>query len=141
MSSTPSPSARPSPRKSPRKSPGTGRRQRTAVPLAESGSQRMTLRRAPNVWAFVVLGGLLGALVGVLVGLSGAGNAQFTQGAVTLFMVSVFTVLGLGAGAVTALVLDRISVSRARPVTTEVVDEDTPADGSADGPRPTDPRA
>lgn len=126
------------------------------MPLAASGSQQMTLRRAPNIWAFVLLGGVLGAVVGVLVGLTGEGGAQFTEGAVTMFMVSVCTVLGLGAGAVVALVLDRVSVARARPVTTEVVDADrrrdadtgaehggdadAPAGEPADAPRPTDPR-
>jgi hypothetical protein len=116
---------------------------RTAVPLAASGSQQMTLRRAPNIWAFVLLGGVLGAVVGVLVGLSGGGSAEFTQGAVTLFMVSVCTVLGLAAGAVLALVLDRVSVARARAVTTEVVDgdDDAPSGAPGDAPRPTDPRS
>ena len=46
------------------------------MPLAASGSQQMTLRRAPNIWAFVLLGGVLGAVVGVLVGLSGGGSAD-----------------------------------------------------------------
>ena len=129
------------------------------MPLAASGHQQMTLRRAPNIWAFVVLGGILGAAAGVLVGLSGEGNAQYTQEAVTLFWVAVLAVAGLAAGAVTALVLDRLSLARARPVTTEVVDEpvttetadepvstetadeDAAADAPADDPRPTDPRA
>ncbi len=113
------------------------------MPLAVSGSQQMTLRRAPNIWAFVLLGGVLGAVAGVLVGLSGGGSAEFTQGAVTLFMVSVCTVLGLAAGAVLALVLDRVSVARARAVTTEVVDgdDDAPSGARADAPRPTDPRS
>ena len=138
MSSTPSSSsARPSARKFPRRR----RRERTAVPLAASGHQQMTLRRAPNIWAFVVLGGILGAVLGVLVGLAGEGNAQYTREAVTLFWVAVCAVVGLAAGAVTALALDRISVARARPVTTEVVDEDAAADAPADGPRPADPRA
>ncbi len=112
------------------------------MPLAASGSQQMTLRRAPNIWAFVLLGGVLGAVVGVLVGLSGGGSAEFTQGAVTLFMVSVCTVLGLAAGALVALVLDRVSVARARAVTTEVVDGDdgAPSGPPEDAPRPTDPR-
>ncbi len=112
------------------------------MPLAASGSQQMTLRRAPNIWAFVLLGGVLGALVGVLVGLSGGGSAGFTREAVTLFMVSVGTVLGLAAGAVVALVLDRVSVARARAVTTEVVDgeDGTPAGPAQDAPRTTDPR-
>ncbi|KUG60778.1 hypothetical protein AVL61_13750 [Kocuria rosea subsp. polaris] len=113
------------------------------MPLAAAGNQQMTLRRAPNIWAFVLLGGVLGAVVGVLVGLAGGGSAEFTQGAVTLFMVSVCTVLGLAAGAVLALVLDRVSVALARAVTTEVVDGDggAPSGAPADAPRPTDPRS
>ncbi len=101
------------------------------MPLAASGTQPMTLRRAPNIWAFVVLGGVLGVVLGLLVGLLGAGSAQFTPGAVVMFMVSVFAILGLAAGAAAALVLDRISVARARAVTTEVVDGDADA---PDGP-------
>lgn len=139
---SPAPSS-PSARRSSRKSPRRRRRERATTPLTASGNQQMTLRRAPNIWAFVALGGALGAVVGVLVGLSGEGSARFTQEAVVLFMASVFTLLGLGAGAVAALVLDRISVARARPVTTEVVDGDehVPADAPADEPGPTDPRA
>ncbi|MGQ1839178.1 hypothetical protein ACT4S2_12050 [Kocuria turfanensis] len=146
MTSAPSPSSRPPARKWPRR-----RRRLPAVPLAAAGSQQMTLRRAPNIWAFVVLGGVLGIVVGVLVGLAGGESAQFTQGAVVMFMVSVFAVVGLAAGAVVALVLDRLSVARARAVTTEVVGEDDPAapqdaapeavDPEAEDPRPTDPRA
>jgi hypothetical protein len=103
----------------------------------------MTLRRAPNIWAFVVLGGLLGVVAGLLVGLAGDGNAQFTQGAVVMFMVSVGAVLGLLAGAVAALVLDRISVARARAVTTEVVagDADAPAPARPGDARSDDPQA
>ena len=113
------------------------------MPLAASGTQQMTLRRAPNIWAFVVLGGLLGVVVGLLVGLAGAGNAQFTQGAVVMFMVSVGAVLGLFAGALAALVLDRISVARARAVTTEVVagGDDAPAPARPDDARSDDPQA
>ena len=111
------------------------------MPLAASGDQQMTLRRAPNIWAFVVLGGVLGIVVGLLVGVAGAGNAQVTDSAVVLFMVSVCTVLGLGAGAVAALVLDRISVARARPVTARVLDDDVPTGTPEDAPRPNDPQA
>lgn len=111
------------------------------MPLAAAGEQQMTLRRAPNIWAFVVLGGVVGIVVGVLVGLAGGGNAQFTQAAVVLFMVSVFAVLGLAAGAVAALVLDRISVARARAVPTEVVDEDVVPGPRAEDPLTDDPRS
>ncbi|ALU40840.1 hypothetical protein AS188_15025 [Kocuria flava] len=122
MSSAPSPSSPRPPRRTSR------RRQEAASPaLAGSGTQPMLLRRAPNVWAFVVLGGLLGAAAGLAAGLLGAGSAQYTQGAVVLFMVSVGVVVGLALGAVVALVLDRISVARARAVTTEVVAGETPA--------------
>ncbi|MEX5301799.1 hypothetical protein [Kocuria sabuli] len=138
MTSAPSPS---SPRPSARKPPRRRRRGRTAAPLAEAGQQQMTLRRAPNIWAFVVLGGIVGIVVGVLVGLAGGGSAQFTQGTVVLFMVSVFAVLGLAAGAVVALVLDRISVARARAVTTEVVDEDAVPGPRAEDPPADDPRS
>ena len=98
------------------------------MPLPVSGAQQMTLRRAPNVWAFVMLGGVVGIVVGILVGVLGAGNPQFTPGAVVLFMVSVFAIVGLGAGAVVALVLERISVYRAQDVTTEVVAEEARAE-------------
>jgi len=102
----------------------------------------MTLRRAPNIWAFVVLGGVLGIVVGAVVGLAGAGNSQFTQATVVMFMVSASAVLGLALGAVVALVLDRISVARARAVTTEVVaGDDVPAAARPDDARTDDPQA
>ena len=105
------------------------------MPIAASGAQQMTLRSAPNIWAFVVLGGVLGIVVGILAGVLGAGNPQFTSGTVVLFMVSAFTIVGVGAGAVVALVLERISVSRARAVTTQVVEEDARSEPVAEEPR------
>lgn len=102
------------------------------MPLATSGAQRMTLRRAPNIWAFVVLGGVVGIVIGIAVGVLGAGNPQFTTGTVVLFMVSVFAIVGLGAGAVVALVLERLSVARAQAVTAEVVAEEARSGSAAE---------
>lgn len=96
----------------------------TPAPAPQPGSatERMTVRRAPNMVAFLITGAAVGAIAGLLVGALGPGSLAYTRGAIIGFFLITFLIVGATVGAVVALVLDRISLKRSRHVTAEVQD-------------------
>ncbi|MBK4120259.1 hypothetical protein JHD97_04375 [Kocuria rhizophila] len=87
-----------------------------------SETQRMTVRRAPNLVAFVAAGAGVGAIAGLLVGALGPGALAYTRAAIIGFFLMAFLILGAALGAVVGLLLDRISLRRSRQVSAEVSD-------------------
>lgn len=87
---------------------------------APATRETVLYRRAPKLSVFLILGGLLGAVLGMFVGVVGPGNVMFTTGQVVGYMIVIFTILGISAGAVVALVIDRISLGRAREIDARV---------------------
>lgn len=73
-------------------------------------------RRAPKLAPFLILGTAVGVIAGIVIGVVGSGNVQFTTGQVIGFMMALFGLLGLGLGAIAALIADRISIRRAQDV-------------------------
>mgnify|MGYP002653092778 CR=1 FL=1 len=91
-------------------------------PQSASRTQEVTVRRAPNMIAFLITGAAVGAIAGLLVGALGPGSLAYTRGAIIGFFLMTFLIVGATVGAVVALVLDRISLKRSRHVTAEVQD-------------------
>ncbi|RKQ37089.1 hypothetical protein [Kocuria tytonis] len=87
---------------------------------SETATQDVTVRRAPNLIAFVATGAAVGAIVGLLVGALGPGALAYTRAAIIGFFLMSFLIGGAALGAVVGLVLDRISLKRARNVAAEV---------------------
>lgn len=82
----------------------------------------MTVRRAPNLVAFVAAGAGVGAIAGLLVGALGPGALAYTRAAILGFFLMAFLILGAALGAVVGLLLDRISLRRSHQVFAEVSD-------------------
>ena len=112
---------------------------------AESGVEqfRATVRRAPKVGVFLVLGGLLGAIVAAILTSvhgpsateSGDGSGIISDNGLWVFVLFFFAVaIGVAVGAAVALILDRASRRRAAVVTVERgVVETVANDGDAAG--------
>jgi hypothetical protein len=85
-------------------------------------STEVTIRRAPRVARFLILGGAFGA-IGTLIATSQF-EADPAVGYPALF--GYFALYGIPAGvavgALVALIIDRISIKRAKTVTAEVVE-------------------
>ena len=88
-------------------------------PAARVVASRVRIRRAPKVPVFLVLGGAIGALVTIIV------TAAFPTDPAVGFIATVgyFLLYGIPAGvvlgALVAIILDRISVRRAKSVPAE----------------------
>jgi len=67
------------------------------------------VRRTPNFRAFLATGGLLGLLAGVLLGVSGPVDARYDASAALGFLGLAFGALGVLAGGIVAVMLDRRS--------------------------------
>lgn len=87
-----------------------------------SREERMTIRRAPNLLAFLITGSILGAVGGFLFGLLGPESQYYTRGAIVGFFLVIGLVAGAGLGSVVSLIIDRISLHRSRGVTAQVDD-------------------
>ena len=90
----------------------------------------VTVRRAPRYGRFITLGALVGAVVALILTFAFSGEpAQpelepgFDKGQVFGFLLLLCGTIGAALGAVAALVIDRASIKRARPV--DVVHEST----------------
>lgn len=92
------------------------------APRTGTTTQEVTVRRAPNVTAFLAAGAAIGAIAGLLIGALGPGSIAYTRAAIIGFFLMTFLIVGATVGAVVALVLDRISLKRSRHVTAEVQD-------------------
>jgi hypothetical protein len=97
----------------------------------------VTIRRAPKIIPFLVLGALLGLICAGIIAFTGPESSQFSRGTVLGFFSALLLIPGLLLGAIVALVFDWLSVRRSRtamaestgPGTTrEPVDEDDAAE-------------
>ncbi|WP_313823797.1 hypothetical protein [Citricoccus sp.] len=88
----------------------------------------LVVRRAPKVQMFLIGGALLGVIVALLVTAVGEANPEFTFGSTFGYFLVIFGVLGVGAGALVWLVLDRRSKKHTYTVTAQSVDRYEDAD-------------
>jgi len=70
-------------------------------------SQRGSGLRRPNFFAFLLTGGLLGLVAGFLLSVLGGGDARYAASATVGFFMLICAGLGVLAGAVIAVLLDR----------------------------------
>ncbi|GAB3256110.1 hypothetical protein [Arthrobacter pigmenti] len=96
----------------------------------------VTIRRAPKIIPFLVLGALLGLICAGIIAFTGPESGQFSRGTVLGFFSALLLIPGLLLGAIAALVFDWLSVRRSRKAiaestgpapTRESVDEDDAA--------------
>ncbi|UOE43010.1 hypothetical protein [Agromyces larvae] len=77
----------------------------------EVTDETVEVRRAPRYGAFLLAGGVLGAIVALILTFAFPENDQFDRGQVFGFLLLALGVIGVGVGALAALVVDR-SLSR-----------------------------
>ena len=92
----------------------------------------LVVRRAPKVQVFLIGGALLGVLAALIVSLAGPDNPEFTFGSVFGYFVVIFAIIGVGAGGLVWLVLDRRSRKHARTVHARPVTDPSEADYAVD---------
>lgn len=88
----------------------------------------VTVRRAPKIIPFLVLGALLGLIGAGIIAFTGPESEQFSRGTVLGFFSALLLIPGLLLGAIVALVLDWISVRRSRNATAESTGADPAAE-------------
>ncbi|WP_323959321.1 hypothetical protein GC088_12425 [Arthrobacter sp. JZ12] len=89
--------------------------------------RQVTVRRAPKFASFMGLGALIGFIAALIVAYSGPGDPTLTRESVLGFFTVVFALPGVLLGALLALLLDWISVRRARQATAERTHDDDTA--------------
>ena len=89
--------------------------------------RQISVRRAPRYVPFIVAGGVLGIIAAAFVSFAAPAPKDYTQESVFGYFMVLFAAAGVLLGAITALVLDRISLRRAQRATVEEI-EDEPAD-------------
>ena len=105
--------------------------------------RQISVRRAPRYVPFLVVGGVLGIIAAAIVSFAAPAPKDYTQEAVFGYFMVLFAAAGVLLGAITALVLDRISLRRAQRATVEEIDEEPagepePPAGGAAAPGPGD---
>lgn len=102
----------------PKPTPGSAspvsRGEGTGGPEAGGEERAVLVRRAPRFTPFLITGALLGVLAAAVLALTGPENAEFTRGSIFGFFAMIFAIPGLLLAGVAVLVLDRISVKKAR---------------------------
>ena len=76
-------------------------------------TQQVKIRRSPKFLPFLVTGAVIGVIVAVILGLSIPAE-QRTEAPVITYLIGYLGALGAAAGIVTAVVVDRIGVARAK---------------------------
>jgi len=89
--------------------------------------QKVTIRRAPKVPVFLILGGALGAIVTLVLTMSQPVDPSVGYAASYGYFLLYGLPAGVLLGAIVALVLDFVSRRRARTVTAEVTTVEAPA--------------
>ena len=85
----------------------------------EVTSDTVMVRRAPRFGRFIILGAILGAIVALILTFAFDGQApenelvQFDKGQVFGFLLLICGAVGVGLGAVVALIIDRVLARRA----------------------------
>lgn len=85
--------------------------------------REITVRRAPKYVPFLILGGLVGIAVAAVIAYGRPGNETYDPGTVFGFFMVLCGAGGVILGAITALILDRLSVRRAQQAVVEAVPE------------------
>jgi hypothetical protein len=88
--------------------------------------REITVRRAPKYVPFLILGGLVGIAAAAVIAYGRPGNATFDPGTVFGFFMVLCGAGGVILGAITALILDRLSIRRAQQAVVEAVPEAGP---------------
>jgi hypothetical protein len=78
-------------------------------------TQDVKIRRSPKYLPFLITGGVIGAIIGTILGLS-IPDEQRTAEPVITYLIAYLGGIGVVAGIVAALVVDRIGVARAKTV-------------------------
>lgn len=95
-------------------------------------SQRqITVRRAPKFVPFLITGGLLGAIAAIIFGSGGDLPDGYTNQSAFGYFLVLFVAAGVLVGGVAVLVVDRLSVKRARRATVEELPEGAEDNGEA----------
>jgi hypothetical protein len=89
--------------------------------------REITVRRAPKYVPFLILGGLLGIAVAAIIAYALPGDASYDPGSVFGFFMVLCAAGGVILGAISALILDRLSVRRAQQAVVEAVQDAAPA--------------
>ena len=90
--------------------------------------RQISVRRAPRYVPFIVAGGVLGIIAAAFVSFAAPAPKDYTQESVFGYFMVLFAAAGVLLGAITALVLDRISLRRAQRATVEEIEDDEPSD-------------
>jgi hypothetical protein len=85
--------------------------------------REITVRRAPKYVPFLILGGMVGIAAAAVIAYGLPGDASYDRGAVFGFFMVLCGAGGVILGAIAALVLDRLSVKRARHAVVEAAPE------------------
>ncbi|WP_427015588.1 hypothetical protein ACQCSX_12230 [Pseudarthrobacter sp. P1] len=94
--------------------------QEPAAPQPIPAERReITVRRAPKLVPFLVLGGILGIIAAAIVAVVGPGSDEFDRSTVFGFFAVLLAIPGVGLGAVAALAFD---LAGRRHSTTAVVE-------------------
>lgn len=86
--------------------------------------REITIRRAPRFVPFMVLGAVAAFVVAVVMAYTGPENPQYTRESVLGFFFVILALPGVGLGSIAALILDRISVRRAKHAIVEAADDE-----------------
>ena len=90
-----------------------------SVPGSVPERREVTVRRAPKYVPFLILGGLVGVAAAAIIAYALPGDASYDAGSVFGFFMVLCAAGGVILGAVAALVLDRVSVRRAKRAVVE----------------------
>ncbi len=83
----------------------------------ETEHRDVTVRRAPKFVPFVLIWALLGVIAAAISAYTGPENPDFTRGTIFAFLAVLFALAGVLIGSLLFLLIDRVSVKRAKPAT------------------------
>lgn len=78
-------------------------------------TEQVKIRRSPKYLPFLITGGVIGAIVGTVLGLSIPAEQKTAEPIIT-YLIAFLGGLGVVAGIVAALVVDRIGVAKAKTI-------------------------
>ncbi|MFT4469226.1 tripartite tricarboxylate transporter TctB family protein [Arthrobacter sulfonylureivorans] len=84
---------------------------------ADPERRDVTVRRAPRFVPFVLIWAVLGVVAAAISAYTGPENPDFTRGTIFAFLAVLFALAGILIGSLLFLVIDRISVKRAKTAT------------------------